>query len=118
MQFVRQVILAVCAVGVALTALAEQRSMESYKSIVDRNPFGLKDPPPPPPPATNKPAVIAVAIPTPIMENLLIIDSSLAFVGSVRKWPHPEVVSNVAPQPVQTLRFDDQKKDDQAAEQD
>ena len=56
MQFVRQVILAVCAVGVALTALAEQRSMESYKSIVDRNPFGLKDPPPPPPPATNKPA--------------------------------------------------------------
>src|ERR1041384_413008 len=44
------------AFGMALTGLAEQRSMESYKSIVDRNPFGLKDPPVAPPPATNKPA--------------------------------------------------------------
>ena len=56
MQLVRQMILAVCAFGVALTGLAEQRSMESYKSIVDRNPFGLKDPPVLQPPPTNKPA--------------------------------------------------------------
>ena len=56
MQLVRQMILAVCAFGMALTGLAEQRSMESYKSIVDRNPFGLKDPPVLQPPPTNKPA--------------------------------------------------------------
>ena len=61
MQLVRQIILAVCVSAVALSAVAEQRSMESYKSIVDRNPFGLKDPPvkekiePPKPTPDKKP---------------------------------------------------------------
>jgi hypothetical protein len=45
MQWVRQAIPAVCALGVVFTATAEQRPLDTYKSIVDRNPFGLKDPP-------------------------------------------------------------------------
>lgn len=55
MQLVRQTILAVCALGFAVTATAEQRSMDGYKSIIERNPFGLKDPPVAAPPPTNKP---------------------------------------------------------------
>lgn len=50
MHFVRQTILALCAFGFAFTANAEPRALDNYKSIIDRNPFGLKDPPPPPPP--------------------------------------------------------------------
>jgi len=57
MRVVRQMILAGCTLGVGLTAIAEQRSMEAYKSIVDRNPFGLKDPPVQQLAATNKPPV-------------------------------------------------------------
>ena len=32
---------------------------------------------------------------------------------SIRKWPDPEVVADIAPQPVEALRFDHQKEDDQ-----
>lgn len=46
MQFIRPAILGLCAFGLAFGAKAEQRGMDAYKSIVDRNPFGLKDPPP------------------------------------------------------------------------
>lgn len=56
MQLVRQMVLALCAFGIGFSSVAEQRSTESYKSIVDRNPFGLKDPPIAQPPPTNKPA--------------------------------------------------------------
>jgi hypothetical protein len=56
MQLVRQTILAVCAFTAASTAVAEQRSMDVYSSIVERNPFGLKDPVVPAAPPTNKPA--------------------------------------------------------------
>jgi hypothetical protein len=55
MQLVRQTILASCVFAAAMTAVAEQRSMDVYTSIVERNPFGLKDPPVPVPAATNKP---------------------------------------------------------------
>jgi hypothetical protein len=58
MQMVRQTILALCAFGVVSAALADQRSMEAYKSIVERNPFGLKDPVIPPPAPTNKPPTV------------------------------------------------------------
>src|SRR2546429_8574009 len=46
MRTVRQAILGVCASALVLTATAEQRPLDNYKSIIDRNPFGLKDPPP------------------------------------------------------------------------
>jgi len=56
MQFLRRA-MAVCVSSLlATTALAEARQIDQYKSIIDRNPFGLKDPPPPPPPQTNPPA--------------------------------------------------------------
>jgi hypothetical protein len=51
MQMVRQTILAVCALGVAVNATAEQRPLDNYNSIIERNPFGLKDPPVAKPPA-------------------------------------------------------------------
>src|SRR5688572_12648498 len=49
MQGARQFILTACVVGSAIGGFAEAPVGDSYKSIVDRNPFGLKDPPPPPP---------------------------------------------------------------------
>src|SRR5437868_2567609 len=56
MGWVRQASLGMFAFGVVFVALAEQRPLETYKSIVDRNPFGLKDPPQPlPPKDTNTP---------------------------------------------------------------
>lgn len=55
MQLFRQVILAACAFGVVVSATAEPRALDNYKSIIDRNPFGLKDPPKIEPPQTNAP---------------------------------------------------------------
>jgi hypothetical protein len=55
MQLTRQAILAVCALGLLFSAKAEPRALDNYKSIIDRNPFGLKDPLPVTPPQTNKP---------------------------------------------------------------
>lgn len=52
MQLIRA-LLAMCTFGLAVTSWAEVRSMDQYRSIVERNPFGLKDRPPPPPPVTN-----------------------------------------------------------------
>src|ERR1700730_16912802 len=40
------------------------------------------------------------------------------FIGLIREWPNPEVIPDVAPQAVQSLRLDHQEKDDPAAEQD
>lgn len=55
MQLIR-VMVAMCALGLSVSLYAEARPSDLYKSIIDRNPFGLKDPPPPPPPmATNAP---------------------------------------------------------------
>src|SRR3981189_3289571 len=36
----------------------------------------------------------------------------------VRKWPYPEIITDVAPQPVQTFRLHDQEENDQTAEHD
>lgn len=56
MQGVRQCILAAFVIGTTFGARAEAPAANTYNSIVDRNPFGLKDPPPPPPPKdTNTP---------------------------------------------------------------
>lgn len=55
MQGVRQLILTACVIGSAISGFAEAPVADSYKSIVDRNPFGLKDPPPPPPPKDPNP---------------------------------------------------------------
>jgi hypothetical protein len=43
---VARILFAVCTFGLTLSVTAELRQMDHYKSIVDRNPFGLKDPPP------------------------------------------------------------------------
>src|SRR4051812_45614874 len=42
-----------CNLAIALVIRAELRPLDHYKSIIDRNPFGLKDPVPVAPPATN-----------------------------------------------------------------
>jgi hypothetical protein len=49
------VLSALFAASFALSTAAESRPLDSYKSIIDRNSFGLKDPAPPPPPPTNAP---------------------------------------------------------------
>src|SRR5688572_8003492 len=54
MQMRRTILTALALVSATLVAQAESRPMDSYKSIIDRNPFGLKDPTPPPPPVTNQ----------------------------------------------------------------
>ena len=45
----------VIAVSTAATAAPSTRTRESYQTIVDRNPFGLKPPPPPVDPEATKP---------------------------------------------------------------
>src|SRR5687767_3827836 len=54
MQVLRMLSVA-CSIGFVFNVAAETRPMDSYKSIVDRNPFGLKDPVPVTPPPTNQP---------------------------------------------------------------
>jgi hypothetical protein len=54
MQLIR-VLLAACVLGFTLPSFAEARLLDQYKSIIDRNPFALKDPPPPAPVATVAP---------------------------------------------------------------
>jgi len=54
MQLIR-VLLAACVLGFTLSSFAEARLLDQYKSIIDRNPFALKDPPVIAPPATNPP---------------------------------------------------------------
>ena len=48
-------LLTACAFGLAISTHAEARPLDSYKSIIDRNPFGLKDPVAPPVKETNPP---------------------------------------------------------------
>jgi hypothetical protein len=59
MGMVRQVVLTGWACSLVLNASADARGADSYSSIIDRNPFGLKDPPPavtkPEAPHTNDP---------------------------------------------------------------
>src|SRR5215472_5876897 len=53
-----------------------------------------------------------------VIDNRFIMLLPLPVSGSVRKWPHPEVISDVAPQAVKPLRLDHQKENDQTTEQD
>src|SRR5713101_12290 len=48
---------------------------------------------------------------------LIVLPPLVLRVELVREWPDPEVISNVAPQPVQPFRLDHQEKNDQDAEQ-
>src|ERR1700732_5269288 len=65
-----------------------------------------------------KPAAAAPAPnPTRMVETRRIVFLP-CFIGLIREWPNPEVIPDVAPQAVQSLRLDHQGKDDQAAEQD
>src|SRR5437016_5483494 len=71
-----------------------------------------------------KPGPVSATIAaTPVVNPIKLVPMRLMMVPPpysrclVRKRPHPEVVADVAPQPVQTLRLDDQEKDDQPAEQ-
>src|SRR3990172_1487999 len=66
----------------------------------------------------TRPAVAATTsiVPSSTAKPLRIA-SSFQWV-SVRERPDPEVVPDVAPQPVQPIRLDDEEEDDQAAEQD
>src|SRR3984893_17995001 len=65
-----------------------------------------------------KPAAAApTASPAKMVETRRIVFLP-CFIGSIREWPNPEVIPDVAPQAVQSLRLDHQEKDDQAAEQD
>src|SRR5205809_570420 len=67
-------------------------------------------------PARHSAAVAPAAIP---ITHLLVIvlPPLLLRTELVREWPDPEVVSDVAPQPVQPFRLHYQKKNDQDAEQ-
>src|ERR1700730_8485576 len=69
-------------------------------------------------PAAKYNAAAAAAKGIMLLENLFIALLPLLSPGSIRKWPYPEVVSDVSPQAVEPLRFDHQEEDDQAAEQD
>src|SRR5438552_12784880 len=69
-------------------------------------------------PARHSAAVAPAATPitTPHM-RLIILPPLLLRAQLVREWPDPEVISNVAPQPVQPFRLDHQEKNYQDAEQ-
>src|SRR5438876_11521652 len=69
-------------------------------------------------PARHSTAVApaATVITVPHM-RLIVLPPLVRRAELVREWPDPEVISNVAPQPVQPFRLDHQEKDDQDAEQ-
>src|SRR5882724_9323602 len=69
-------------------------------------------------PARHSAAVApaATVIKVPHM-RLIVLPPLLLRAELVREWPDPEVISNVAPQPVQPFRLDHQEKNDQDTEQ-
>src|SRR5438034_3254800 len=69
-------------------------------------------------PARHSAAVAPAATPIATTHmRLIVLPPLLLRAQLVREWPDPEVISNVAPQPVQPFRLDHQEKDDQDAEQ-
>src|SRR5207247_7794587 len=64
--------------------------------------------------AAVTPAATVITVPH---IRLIVLPPLVLRVELVREWPDPEVISNVAPQPVQPFRLDHQEKDDQDAEQ-
>src|SRR6266436_2625146 len=69
-------------------------------------------------PARYRAAVAPAATPiaTPHM-RLIVLPPLLLRAELVREWPDPEIISNVAPQPIQPFRLDHQEKNDQDTEQ-
>src|SRR5262249_28701905 len=61
------------------------------------------------PPLKHSPTANITAI-----DALLILSSC----ASIRKWPHPKVISNVPPQAVQTFRLDHQEEKDEPPQTD
>jgi hypothetical protein len=57
-RLARPLLLTAALVASISWAQAENRPMDNYRSIIDRNPFGLKPVPPPPPAPTNNPTPI------------------------------------------------------------
>src|SRR6266702_1696574 len=69
-------------------------------------------------PARHSAAVApAATVITVSQMRFIVLPPSVFRAELVREWPDPEVISNVAPQPVQPFRLDHQEKDDQDAEQ-
>src|SRR6266542_2009955 len=64
--------------------------------------------------AAVAPAATVIRVP---QIRLIVLPPLLLRAELVREWPDPEVISNVAPQPIQPLRLDHQEKNDQYAEQ-
>src|SRR5712692_11126736 len=69
-------------------------------------------------PARHSTAVAPAATPitTPHM-RLIVVPPLLLRAELIREWPDPEVISDIAPQPVQPFRLHHQEKNDQAPEQ-
>src|SRR5712691_8458616 len=69
-------------------------------------------------PTRHSAAVAPAATPITTAHLLLIVLPPLLLrTELVREWPDPEIISDVAPQPVQPFRLDHQEKNYQAAEQ-
>src|SRR6266478_6790091 len=69
-------------------------------------------------PARHSAAVAPAATPIATTHmRLIVLPPMMLRADLVREWPDPEVISNVAPQPVQPFRLHHQEKNDQAAEQ-
>src|SRR6266478_482724 len=69
-------------------------------------------------PARYSAAVAPAATPITTAHLLLIVLSPLLLRAElIREWPDPEIISDVAPQPVQPFRLHHQEKNDQDAEQ-
>src|SRR5260370_10600598 len=64
--------------------------------------------------AAVAPAATVITVP---QMRFIVLPPSVRRAELVREWPDPEVISNVAPQPVQPFRLDHQEKNDQDAEQ-
>src|SRR6516225_7401990 len=70
-------------------------------------------------PEKHSAATAAAAISITVPDKRLIVFSPLLLRAAlIREWPDPEVISDIAPQPVQPLRLHRQKENDQAAERD
>src|SRR5713101_787872 len=69
-------------------------------------------------PARYSAAVAPAAAPiTPAQMPLIVLPPLVLPTELVREWPDPEVIPDVAPQPVQPFRLDHQEKNDQDTEQ-
>src|ERR1043166_1395085 len=66
-------------------------------------------------PANHSPMAAPAASAEPTADMRLMFALLRFFPASIRERPHPEVIADVAPQPVEALRLHDQEQHDQAA---